>query len=40
MIEYEETADGVIKKELNQILLNGNNICLLVPGSDGPDAKT
>lgn len=37
VIEYEETSDGMVKKNLNQILLNGNNICLLVPGSNGPE---
>lgn len=35
--EYEDTPDGVVKKKLDQILLNGNNVCMLVPGSDGPD---
>ncbi|RPA81239.1 LSM-domain-containing protein [Ascobolus immersus RN42] len=31
--EYE--ADGTQKK-LKKILLNGNNICMLIPGGDGP----
>lgn len=35
--EYEQTPDGVVKKKLDQILLNGNNVCLLVPGSNGPE---
>lgn len=37
VVEYEQTPDGVVKKKLDQILLNGNNICLLVPGSNGPE---
>ncbi len=40
VIEYEETPDGVVKKNLDQILLNGNNVCLLVPGSNGPEEET
>ena len=39
VIEYEETADGLVKKHLDQILLNGNNVCLLVPGSSGPEEE-
>ncbi len=30
--EYETSADGVTETQLEQILLNGNNIALLVPG--------
>ena len=30
--EYEVTADGVQETHMEQILLNGNNIALLVPG--------
>ena len=39
VIEYEETQDGVLKKKLDQILLNGNNVCLLIPGSNGPEEE-
>ncbi|KAF7306833.1 U6 snRNA-associated Sm-like protein LSm5 [Mycena indigotica] len=38
--EYETTAEGRTKKSLAQTLLNGNNICMLIPGSDGPDASS
>lgn len=39
VIEYEHTPQGETNKiRLDQILLNGNNICMLVPGSDGPEA--
>lgn len=31
---YEITADGKQVTKLDQILLNGNNIALLVPGGD------
>ncbi|TGZ78379.1 like-Sm ribonucleo protein [Ascodesmis nigricans] len=31
--EYEATGEK-IKRE--KILLNGNNICMLIPGGDGP----
>eukprot|EP01114_Cavostelium_apophysatum_P021178 TRINITY_DN730_c0_g1_i2.p1 TRINITY_DN730_c0_g1~~TRINITY_DN730_c0_g1_i2.p1 ORF type:complete len:102 (-),score=17.29 TRINITY_DN730_c0_g1_i2:35-340(-) len=34
--EYEMTAEGMKTTKLDQILLNGNNICLLVPGGEGP----
>lgn len=32
VIEYEITAEGTRETHLEQILLNGNNIALLVPG--------
>ncbi|RPD81924.1 hypothetical protein L226DRAFT_607145 [Lentinus tigrinus ALCF2SS1-7] len=35
--EYETTAQGRKKTTLNQTLLNGNNICMLIPGSSGPE---
>jgi U6 snRNA-associated Sm-like protein LSm5 len=35
--EYELTVEGKKSTKLDQILLNGNNICMLVPGSDGPE---
>jgi len=33
--EYENTPAGVKQIHLDQILLNGNNVCLLVPGGEG-----
>jgi len=35
--EYEITPKGRTVTKLAQTLLNGNNICMLVPGSDGPE---
>ena len=35
--EFETTAEGRKITKLEQILLNGNNITMLVPGGDGPD---
>jgi len=35
--EYETTPQGKKETKLNQTLLNGNNICMLIPGSSGPD---
>uniref|UniRef100_A0A7S0WR21 U6 snRNA-associated Sm-like protein LSm5 n=1 Tax=Pyramimonas obovata TaxID=1411642 RepID=A0A7S0WR21_9CHLO len=35
--EYEDTPEGRRVTKLDQILLNGNNIAVLVPGG-GPDA--
>lgn len=35
--EYETTVDGRKITRLEQILLNGNNITMLVPGGEGPD---
>jgi len=32
VIEIEQTADGPQEVHLDQILLNGNNIAVLVPG--------
>eukprot|EP00994_Dinema_validum_P004325 NODE_2365_length_712_cov_18.167421_g1918_i0.p1 GENE.NODE_2365_length_712_cov_18.167421_g1918_i0~~NODE_2365_length_712_cov_18.167421_g1918_i0.p1 ORF type:complete len:117 (-),score=33.70 NODE_2365_length_712_cov_18.167421_g1918_i0:361-663(-) len=37
VIEYEITPEGRRSTKLDQILLNGNNVCMLVPGSDGPE---
>lgn len=31
-VEYETTADGKKKTKLEEILLNGNNITMMVPG--------
>ncbi|KAI9461823.1 like-Sm ribonucleoprotein, partial [Boletus coccyginus] len=36
--EYEMTPQGRKKTQLAQTLLNGNNICMLIPGSAGPDS--
>ena len=35
----EMTADGRRAVKLDQILLNGNNIAMLVPGGEGPVAQ-
>ncbi|KAG7450621.1 Sm-like ribonucleoprotein [Guyanagaster necrorhizus] len=35
--EYETTLQGKKKTHLAQTLLNGNNICMLIPGSSGPE---
>lgn len=35
--EYETTAEGLRKTKLKQILLNGNNVAMLVPGGEGPE---
>jgi U6 snRNA-associated Sm-like protein LSm5 len=37
--EYEITADGKQATKLDQILLNGNNIALLVPGGEPESAS-
>ena len=34
--EYESTPEGRRVSKLDQILLNGNNITMLVPGGEGP----
>jgi len=35
--EFELAADGqLVRTKMEQILLNGNNVCLLVPGGEGP----
>lgn len=39
VIEYEETTDGTTTTKLDRILLNGSNVCMLVPGSEGPAAE-
>ncbi|KAG8997279.1 RNA-binding protein lsm5 [Tulasnella sp. JGI-2019a] len=35
--EYEITSEGRKATKLAQTLLNGNNICMLIPGSSGPE---
>ncbi|XP_035885893.1 U6 snRNA-associated Sm-like protein LSm5 [Phyllostomus discolor] len=35
--EYEIAAEGRMITKLNQMLLNGNNITMLVPGGGGPE---
>ena len=35
--EYEITSEGKRVTKLDQILLNGNNVALLVPGGAGPE---
>mmetsp|Transcript_12456 Transcript_12456/g.14320 ORF Transcript_12456/g.14320 Transcript_12456/m.14320 type:complete len:85 (-) Transcript_12456:393-647(-) len=37
--EYEITTEGRKKNKLDQILLNGNNICILVPGGSPEDEE-
>ena len=37
--EYETTGEGRSVTKLDQILLNGNNITMLVPGGDGPEGN-
>ncbi|KAI9362319.1 LSM domain-containing protein [Pilaira anomala] len=34
--EFENSKDGYKTQKLEQILLNGNNICALIPGGSGP----
>ncbi|KAI8837644.1 Sm-like ribonucleoprotein [Chytriomyces cf. hyalinus JEL632] len=34
--EYETTSEGKVATKLDQILLNGTNICMLIPGGSGP----
>lgn len=38
VIEYEMTPEGRVAHRLDQILLNGNNICILVPGKSPEDS--
>lgn len=38
--EYETTPQGRKKTRLAQTLLNGNNICMLIPGSEGPESDS
>ncbi|RKP15205.1 U6 snRNA-associated Sm-like protein LSm5 [Piptocephalis cylindrospora] len=33
---YETTPEGKSKHDVTQILLNGSNVCLLIPGGKGP----
>ncbi|XP_067144959.1 U6 snRNA-associated Sm-like protein LSm5 [Centruroides vittatus] len=35
--EYESTPEGRRVTKLDEILLNGNNITMMVPGGDMPD---
>jgi len=38
VMEYENTPQGIRKTKLYSTLINGNNVCMLVPGSDGPES--
>uniref|UniRef100_A0A915HLK5 U6 snRNA-associated Sm-like protein LSm5 n=1 Tax=Romanomermis culicivorax TaxID=13658 RepID=A0A915HLK5_ROMCU len=37
VVEYENTPEGKRITKLDQILLNGNHITMLVPGGEGPE---
>lgn len=37
--EYTVTVDGRQQNQLDQILLNGNNVCIMVPGGDAEAAS-
>ncbi len=37
--EYEMTPEGRVAHKLDQILLNGNNIAILVPGKSPEDSS-
>mmetsp|Transcript_2582 Transcript_2582/g.7576 ORF Transcript_2582/g.7576 Transcript_2582/m.7576 type:complete len:93 (+) Transcript_2582:245-523(+) len=41
VVEYTVTSAGREKNQLDQILLNGNNVAMMVPGGDpeSPDAQ-
>jgi U6 snRNA-associated Sm-like protein LSm5 len=34
VVEFEFTAQGRRETRVDQILLNGNNVCILIPGRD------
>lgn len=38
--EFEMSREGIQVTNLDQILLNGNNVALLVPGGKPPEAQT
>lgn len=38
--EFENTPEGQRITKLDQILLNGNNITMLVPGGEGPQINS
>ncbi|KAL7413965.1 hypothetical protein BDY24DRAFT_414664 [Mrakia frigida] len=38
--EYHSTPEGRTTTHLNQTLLNGSNIAILVPGGEGPEASS
>jgi len=40
VLEFETTAEGRRVTKLDQILLNGNNITMLVPGGEGPEVQS
>ncbi|OUC45125.1 LSM domain protein [Trichinella nativa] len=37
VIEYETTTEGKRITRLDQILLNGTHIAMLIPGGEGPE---
>ena len=34
--EYEHTGEGIKVTKLDEILLNGNNVCMIIPNGKGP----
>ncbi|XP_041472167.1 U6 snRNA-associated Sm-like protein LSm5 [Lytechinus variegatus] len=39
VVEFETTSEGRRVTKLDEILLNGNNITMLIPGSEGPEGS-
>ncbi|CDW56628.1 LSM domain containing protein [Trichuris trichiura] len=37
VVEYESTSEGKRITKLDQILLNGSHIAMLIPGGEGPE---
>jgi len=37
VVEVQTTLEGRRVTKLDQILLNGNNVTMLIPGGEGPD---
>ncbi|KHJ48040.1 LSM domain protein [Trichuris suis] len=37
VVEYESTCEGKRITKLDQILLNGSHIAMLIPGGEGPE---
>ena len=36
VVEYEKEENSMKATRVNQILLNGNGICMMIPGGEGP----
>lgn len=40
VVEYEWSPTGRTEHKIDRILLNGNNVCMMIPGAERPNEAT